>query len=80
MSHSDRDQARIGPLDRCDDLRLGAINEPRHDMPRPVPATDLGEPFANADVLIDTSHLNVNQLRARVEEMFAGEDARREAG
>jgi UPF0042 nucleotide-binding protein len=30
-----------------------------------------------ADVLIDTSHLNVNQLRARVEEMFAGEDARR---
>ena len=30
-----------------------------------------------ADVLIDTTHLNVNQLRARVEEMFAGEDARR---
>ncbi len=31
----------------------------------------------NADVLIDTSHLNVNQLRSRVEEMFGGEDARR---
>jgi UPF0042 nucleotide-binding protein len=30
-----------------------------------------------ADVLIDTTHMNVNQLRARVEEMFAGEDARR---
>jgi UPF0042 nucleotide-binding protein len=30
-----------------------------------------------ADVLIDTTHLNVNQLRARVEEMFAGVDARR---
>jgi RNase adapter protein RapZ len=30
-----------------------------------------------ADVLIDTSNLNVNQLRSRVEEMFAGEDARR---
>ena len=30
-----------------------------------------------ADVFIDTSHLNVNQLRARVEEMFAGEDARK---
>jgi RNase adapter protein RapZ len=33
------------------------------------PARDL------ADVIIDTSHLNVNQLRARVEELFAGEDA-----
>jgi UPF0042 nucleotide-binding protein len=31
----------------------------------------------NADVLIDTSHLNVNQLRSRVEELFGGEDARR---
>ncbi|GAA0919690.1 RNase adapter RapZ [Virgisporangium aurantiacum] len=30
-----------------------------------------------ADVLIDTTHMNVNQLRSRVEEMFAGEDARR---
>ncbi|HEX6500798.1 MAG TPA: RNase adapter RapZ [Micromonosporaceae bacterium] len=30
-----------------------------------------------ADVLIDTSHLNVNQLRRRVEELFGGEDARR---
>jgi RNase adapter protein RapZ len=28
-----------------------------------------------ADVIIDTSHLNVNQLRARVEELFASEDA-----
>ncbi len=31
----------------------------------------------SADVLIDTSHLNVNQLRARVEELFGGEDTRR---
>jgi RNase adapter protein RapZ len=30
-----------------------------------------------ADVFIDTSHLNVNQLRGRIEEMFGGEDARR---
>jgi UPF0042 nucleotide-binding protein len=37
----------------------------------------LREAREQADVLIDTSHLNVNQLRARVEEMFAGEDARR---
>jgi UPF0042 nucleotide-binding protein len=28
-----------------------------------------------ADVFIDTSHLNVNQLRARVEELFASPDA-----
>jgi UPF0042 nucleotide-binding protein len=34
-----------------------------------IPAREL------ADVIIDTSHLNVNQLRARVEELFAGEDA-----
>jgi UPF0042 nucleotide-binding protein len=37
----------------------------------------LSEAREQADVIIDTSHLNVNQLRARVEEMFAGEDARR---
>ncbi len=30
-----------------------------------------------ADVIIDTSHLNVNQLRARVEELFSEEDTRR---
>lgn len=30
-----------------------------------------------ADVIIDTSHLNVNQLRARVEELFGEEDTRR---
>ncbi|GAA0804051.1 nucleotide-binding protein [Spirilliplanes yamanashiensis] len=30
-----------------------------------------------ADVIIDTSHLNVNQLRRRVEELFSSEDARR---
>jgi UPF0042 nucleotide-binding protein len=30
-----------------------------------------------ADVIIDTSHLNVNQLRARVEELFGLEDTRR---
>ena len=28
-------------------------------------------------MVIDTSHLNVNQLRARVEELFGGEDSRR---
>src|SRR2546430_8327976 len=37
----------------------------------------LREAREQADVLIDTSHLNVNQLRARVEELFAGEDNRR---
>ncbi len=37
----------------------------------------LREARDTADVLIDTSHLNVNQLRSRVEEMFGGEDARR---
>jgi UPF0042 nucleotide-binding protein len=37
----------------------------------------LAEAREQADVLIDTSHLNVNQLRARVEELFGGEDARR---
>jgi RNase adapter protein RapZ len=37
----------------------------------------LAEARDTADVLIDTSHLNVNQLRSRVEEMFGGEDARR---
>lgn len=30
-----------------------------------------------ADVFIDTSHLNVNQLRGRIEELFGAEDARR---
>lgn len=30
-----------------------------------------------ADVIIDTTHLNVNQLRRRVEELFGGEDALR---
>jgi UPF0042 nucleotide-binding protein len=37
----------------------------------------LGEARATADVYIDTTHLNVNQLRSRVEELFGGEDARR---
>ena len=37
----------------------------------------LAEAREAADVLIDTSHLNVNQLRARIEELFGGEDARR---
>jgi UPF0042 nucleotide-binding protein len=37
----------------------------------------LREAREQADVFIDTSHLNVNQLRARVEELFASEDARR---
>jgi UPF0042 nucleotide-binding protein len=37
----------------------------------------LREAREQADVFIDTSQLNVNQLRARVEEMFAAEDARR---
>jgi UPF0042 nucleotide-binding protein len=37
----------------------------------------LTEARASADIVIDTSHLNVNQLRARVEELFGGEDTRR---
>jgi UPF0042 nucleotide-binding protein len=37
----------------------------------------LAEARETADVVIDTSHLNVNQLRARVEELFGGEDNRR---
>lgn len=37
----------------------------------------LAEAREMADVVIDTSHLNVNQLRARVEELFGGEDSRR---
>jgi len=37
----------------------------------------LEEAREQADVIIDTSHLNVNQLRRRIEEMFGGEDARR---
>jgi UPF0042 nucleotide-binding protein len=37
----------------------------------------LAEARELADVIIDTSHLNVNQLRRRVEELFAGEDARK---
>ena len=37
----------------------------------------LSESRDQADVIIDTSHLNVNQLRTRVEELFGGEDGRR---
>ncbi|WP_442932293.1 RNase adapter RapZ [Micromonospora sp. NBC_01699] len=37
----------------------------------------LEEAREQADVIIDTSHLNVNQLRSRIEELFGGEDARR---
>jgi RNase adapter protein RapZ len=37
----------------------------------------LEEAREQADVIIDTSHLNVNQLRRRIEEMFGGEDSRR---
>jgi RNase adapter protein RapZ len=37
----------------------------------------LEEARDQADVIIDTSHLNVNQLRRRVEELFGEEDARR---
>src|SRR3982750_4961654 len=37
----------------------------------------LAEAREQADVIIDTSHLNVNQLRRRVEELFGGGDARR---
>jgi UPF0042 nucleotide-binding protein len=37
----------------------------------------LEEARDQADVIVDTSHLNINQLRRRVEEMFGGEDARR---
>ena len=35
----------------------------------------LAEAREEADVLIDTSHLNVNQLRTRVEELFASPEA-----
>ncbi|WP_020521185.1 RNase adapter RapZ [Catelliglobosispora koreensis] len=35
----------------------------------------LAEARESADVLIDTSHLNVNQLRTRVEELFASPEA-----
>lgn len=37
----------------------------------------LAEAREQADVIIDTTHLNVNQLRRRVEELFGGEDTRR---
>jgi UPF0042 nucleotide-binding protein len=37
----------------------------------------LQEARDTADMIIDTSHLNVNQLRARVEELFGEEDTRR---
>jgi RNase adapter protein RapZ len=37
----------------------------------------LGEARESADIVIDTSHLNVNQLRVRVEELFGGEENRR---
>jgi UPF0042 nucleotide-binding protein len=37
----------------------------------------LQEARDTADVFIDTTHLNVNQLRARVEELFGEEDTRR---
>lgn len=37
----------------------------------------LVEARGQADVLIDTTHLNVNQLRSRVEELFGGEDSHR---
>ncbi len=37
----------------------------------------LAEARDHADVVIDTTHLNVNQLRARVEEIFGGDDSRR---
>jgi RNase adapter protein RapZ len=37
----------------------------------------LEEAREQADVIIDTSHLNVNQLRRRIEEMFGAEDTRR---
>jgi RNase adapter protein RapZ len=37
----------------------------------------LAEARDTADIVIDTSHLNVNQLRARIEELFGEEDTRR---
>ncbi|WP_092557580.1 RNase adapter RapZ [Actinoplanes derwentensis] len=37
----------------------------------------LEEAREQSDVIIDTSHLNVNQLRRRVEELFGGEDSRK---
>jgi UPF0042 nucleotide-binding protein len=37
----------------------------------------LAEARDTSDIVIDTTHLNVNQLRARVEELFGGEESRR---
>jgi len=37
----------------------------------------LAEARETADVIIDTTHLNVNQLRSRIEEMFGEEQTRR---
>lgn len=37
----------------------------------------LAEARDSADIVIDTSHLNVNQLRSRIEELFGPEDSRR---
>ncbi len=37
----------------------------------------LGDAREQADVIIDTSHLNVNQLRNRVEELFGAPESRR---
>jgi UPF0042 nucleotide-binding protein len=39
--------------------------------------TLLAEARDSADIFIDTTHLNVNQLRSRVEELFGAEDTRR---
>ncbi|HET6214648.1 MAG TPA: RNase adapter RapZ, partial [Micromonosporaceae bacterium] len=80
-------QARVVFVDADDEVLIRRFENVRR--PHPLQADGrladgitaerelLAEAREQADVLIDTSHLNVNQLRARVEELFGAEDSRR---
>jgi UPF0042 nucleotide-binding protein len=80
-------QARVIFLDADDEVLIRRFESVRR--PHPLQGNGrlvdgiaaerelLAEARELADVLIDTSHLNVNQLRARIEELFGAEDARR---
>ena len=79
--------ARVVFLDADDEVlirRFESVRRP-HPLQRDGRLADgiaaerelLAEARELADVLIDTSHLNVNQLRSRIEELFGAEDARR---
>jgi RNase adapter protein RapZ len=78
---------RVVFVDADDDLLIRRFENVRRSHPMQgsgrladgiaAERTLLGQARDEADVLIDTSHLNVNQLRNRVEELFGGEDARR---